>query len=131
MSRRASFLKDRRGAAAIEFAVVAPLIFATAFGMFEAGRALYERNKLVAATAAGVRAAAIDGAEDEDAIRDAVKAKYALPERDRLEIDIEEETIGGAEFRRLVVTFEHETLIHFSDQFDGMSFTVTRFLPVI
>lgn len=135
MSKLASLIRsafgDSRGAAALEFAFVCPLIFAATLGTLETGRALYERNKLQTACAAGVRALAVHGPADEDAIRDAINARFTEAERDRLNIDILDETIGGADFKKLELTYTFNPLINFGHRFGDMSFTVTRFAPAI
>lgn len=54
--------KRRRGAAAVEFAVVAPLFFALIFGIVEFGRLLMVQQILTNASREGARRAIVEGA---------------------------------------------------------------------
>lgn len=61
----------RRGAAAVEFAIVAPLLFLIFLGMIEFSRAIMVLNVLTSASRAGVRAGAI-APGDYNAVTDTV-----------------------------------------------------------
>ena len=52
----------RRGAAVVEFAVVAPVLIILVFGMIEFGRAIMVQQVIVNATREGARAAVVEGA---------------------------------------------------------------------
>ena len=52
--------RSRRAAAAVEFALVAPLFFTLVFGMIEFGRAMMVQQVIVNASREGARAAIID-----------------------------------------------------------------------
>ncbi|MEN6406418.1 MAG: TadE/TadG family type IV pilus assembly protein [Thermoguttaceae bacterium] len=54
--------RNRRGAAAVEFAIVAPLFFLLMFGMVEFGRAIMVQQVLTNAAREGARYAVLDGA---------------------------------------------------------------------
>jgi hypothetical protein len=54
--------RKRRGAAAVEFALVAPIFFLTVLGMIEVGRAVMVQQVLVNASREGARRAVLDGA---------------------------------------------------------------------
>ena len=54
-------LKNRRGAAVVEFAVVAPVFILLVFGMIEFGRAIMVQQVLVNASREGARQAVLDG----------------------------------------------------------------------
>jgi Flp pilus assembly protein TadG len=54
--------KKRWGAAAVEFAVVAPLFFLLIFGMIEFGRMVMIQQVITNASREGARAAVLDGA---------------------------------------------------------------------
>jgi len=54
--------RGRRGAAAVEFALTAPVLFLLVFGMIEVGRALMVQHLLTNAARDGARAAILDGA---------------------------------------------------------------------
>jgi Flp pilus assembly protein TadG len=54
--------RNRRGAAAVEFAVVAPVFFAFTLGMIEVGRGVMVQQILTTASREGARQAVLDGA---------------------------------------------------------------------
>jgi hypothetical protein len=54
--------RKRRGAAAVELAVTAPLLFMMVFGMIETGRAMMVQHLLTNAARDGARSATLDGA---------------------------------------------------------------------
>lgn len=58
--------RSRRGAAVVEFAVVAPLFILLVFGMIEFGRAVMVQQVLVNASREGARQAVLDGATVND-----------------------------------------------------------------
>ena len=55
------FRRNRRAAAAVEFALVAPLFFLFVFGMLEFGRMVMVQQVLTNATREGARLAVLDG----------------------------------------------------------------------
>jgi hypothetical protein len=58
------FRRNRRAAAAVEFALVAPVFFLLVFGMIEYGRMLMVQQVLTNASREGARAAVLDGATE-------------------------------------------------------------------
>lgn len=56
------FRKQRRGAAAVEFAIVAPLFFLLVMGMIEYGRMVMVQQVITNASREGARRAVLDGA---------------------------------------------------------------------
>ena len=58
--------KDRRGAAAVEFAVVAPVFFLLIFGMIEYGRMVMVQQILTNASREGARVGVLDGSTTTD-----------------------------------------------------------------
>ena len=128
-SPHAGFFKDRRGAAALEFAIVAPVLFAMLFGVFEIGRLMYEQSRASAAAAAGVRAAAVFGADDDVSIEDAIEARYESSQLTNLDVTITDQTFGTQAFRKIEVVYDFVFLIHFSDDWNGVTITATRYAP--
>ncbi len=128
-----AFGRDARGAAAIEFAIIAPLLFAMLFGVFEVGRLMYEQSRAAAAAAAGARAAAVFAGEDDDeiveAIESAVQARYPSSMISDLVVDVNPHTFGTQAFRRIDVTFNFNFLINFSKEWSGVTITATRYAP--
>lgn len=58
--------KDRRGAAAVEFAVVAPVFFLLVFGMIEYGRMVMVQQIITNASREGARIGVLDGSTSSD-----------------------------------------------------------------
>jgi hypothetical protein len=56
----------RRGAAVVEFAVIAPLFFMMVFGIIEFGRALMVQQILTNASREGARRAIVEGATESE-----------------------------------------------------------------
>ena len=57
--RRISLVRDCRGASAVEFAIVLPLLLILIFGVIDGGRFLWEVNRAEKATQVGVRMAVV------------------------------------------------------------------------
>jgi Flp pilus assembly protein TadG len=57
-----SYRRNRRAAAAVEFAVVAPVFFLLVFGMIEYGRMVMVQQVITNASREGARQAVLDGA---------------------------------------------------------------------
>ena len=57
-----SYRKQRRAAAAVEFAIVAPVFFLLVFGMIEYGRMVMVQQVITNASREGARKAVLDGA---------------------------------------------------------------------
>lgn len=63
-----SYRKKCRGAAAVEFAVVAPIFLLLVFGMIEYGRMVMVQQVLVNASREGARKAVLDGSTQQDVV---------------------------------------------------------------
>ncbi len=68
-----SFRKQRRGAAVVEFAVVAPIFFLLVFGMIEYGRMVMVQQVITNASREGARSAVLDGTTTQE-VSDVVNA---------------------------------------------------------
>lgn len=60
-----SYRKQRRGAAAVEFAVVAPVFLLLVFGMIEYGRMVMVQQIITNASREGARVAVLDGSSNQ------------------------------------------------------------------
>jgi Flp pilus assembly protein TadG len=60
------FLKNRRGATAVEFALIMPFFLAMIFGLIEFGRAMWIRNTMQYAVEEAARYGSISGASSGD-----------------------------------------------------------------
>lgn len=69
--------RKQRGAAAVEFAIVAPVFLLLVFGMIEYGRMVMVQQMLTNASREGARRAVLDGSTEAD-VRDVVK-DYLTP----------------------------------------------------
>jgi hypothetical protein len=69
--------RKQRGAAAVEFAVVAPVFLLLVFGMIEYGRMVMVQQMLTNASREGARRAVLDGSSEAD-VRDVVR-DYLTP----------------------------------------------------
>jgi Flp pilus assembly protein TadG len=63
-----SYRKKRRGAAAVEFAVVAPIFLLLFFGMIEYGRMVMVQQVLTNASREGARCAVLDGSTNQNVV---------------------------------------------------------------
>jgi Flp pilus assembly protein TadG len=121
--------RDRRGAAAVEFAIIAPVMLASVFGVFEVGRLMYDQSKVAAAAAAGARAVALYGGADTTNVTNAINARFTTAQRQKLTTTLTTVTMGGQNFRRIIVTYNFSFLIKFGHRFNGMTITATRYAP--
>ncbi|MEX2137654.1 MAG: TadE/TadG family type IV pilus assembly protein [Pirellulales bacterium] len=64
--------KNRRGAAVVEFAIVAPVFFLFVFGMIEYGRMVMVQQILTNASREGARFAVVQSTDDTTAVQDTV-----------------------------------------------------------
>jgi Flp pilus assembly protein TadG len=95
--RSSSRLGSERAAAAVEFAIVAPLLFMLIFGVIQFGIAFLEVQSIRGAVREGGRAAAVGG--DVDAARDAVisAAAGAIPASLEGSISVSSTCVKGAD----------------------------------
>lgn len=122
-----NFAGDKNGAQAVEFAIIAPVLFAFMFGVFEIGRLTFEQNRVAAAAAAGARAVSLYGASDTSNITAAINSKlpYAV------QIVLSDTTMGTQAFKKIDVTYDFSFLIKFSHQWSGVTITATRYAPAL
>jgi len=121
------FARDKGGAQAVEFAIIAPVLFAFIFGVFEIGRLTYEQNRVAAAAAAGARAVSLYGATDTTHITAAINAKLPYT----AQVALSDTTLGTQAFKKIDVTYNFSFLIKFSHQWSGVTITATRYAPAL
>lgn len=91
-ARTRRFARSRRGAALVEFALTAPLLFFILFASLEFARANMLRNTVEMAAYEGARRGIVPGATAED-VRDAARFPLATIFVRNASIDVEPETI--------------------------------------
>jgi Flp pilus assembly protein TadG len=123
------FWRDIKGATAVEFAIVAPLIFASVLGNFETGRALYARNHVSEACANGARAVALSATMTNTQIQAAVLAKFPAADQPNAAVTVVNQTISGKTFKKIRVVYTHDFIINFGRHLSGVTFTIERFVP--
>jgi Flp pilus assembly protein TadG len=121
--------RDRSGATAVEFAIIAPLIFMSVLGTFETGRALYVRNHMNEAAAAGARQAIISGNSNNSAIEAAIRAKFKSARQADLTVNQTNEVIGGRNFKKIELVYSHDFIVNFGRGLSGLTFTAERYAP--
>lgn len=94
--------KRRKGAAAVEFAVVAPMLIALVFGMIEFGRAIMVQQVIVNASREGARMAVVEGTSAAD-VNAAINAQLTAANIDNPKIvfkvngnAVSDPTVGSA-----------------------------------
>ncbi len=94
----------RRGAAVVEFAVLAPLLFLLIFGMIEYGRMVMVQQLITNASREGARVAILEGSTDAqviDAVQEHVGGGVPIADAD---VEIATEAIaGGGEAKTVTV----------------------------
>lgn len=100
---------DDRGTAALEFALLLPILATILFGVVEIGRTFLVYNELNRAVAAAARLALIDADASSQAIEDRVRAN--LDDNMTLTITIRDQTSNGVLFTEITATNLHAWLI--------------------
>ncbi|MGE0181638.1 MAG: TadE/TadG family type IV pilus assembly protein [Parvularculaceae bacterium] len=122
-----SLSRCRSGAQAVEFAIIAPVLFAFIFGVFEVGRLTFEQNRVAAAAAAGARAVSLYGGADTVNITAAINGKLPY----QAQISLTDTSLGGQSFKKIDVTYDFDFLIKFSKDWSGVTITATRYAPAL
>lgn len=121
------FTRDRSGAQAVEFAIIAPVLFAFIFGVFEVGRLTYEKSRLAAAASAGARAVTLYGGDDETHIEAAIDAKLPFDAN----VTFRDVDFGGQAFKEIVITYNFAFLIKLTPGLSSVTITATRYAPAM
>lgn len=109
-------LRDERGASAVEFAFIVPLLITLVLGIAEFGRGFQVQGTLSAAAREGVRVMALQN--DEDAAFDAVRAATSTldptitDEQMRFKPAVCPQT-GGTQLVELTITYTHPLMTGF------------------
>jgi Flp pilus assembly protein TadG len=82
-----NFLRNDRGAAAVEFAFIAPVLAALMLGVFDLGRMTYDRTDLHAAVRSGAQYFMAGGDDVEAAIRVIEQSWSSRPEMSQVTVE--------------------------------------------
>ena len=102
-SRLYRLTSPRAGAAAVEFAVVAPVIFLIVLGIFSFGMMMMTQNVLTAAAREGGRVAAMPDTDDPETVKNLVKDRL---QRGGLEPNLVDIKVGPDPFENLTTGSE-------------------------
>lgn len=125
LSALRALARDRSGAQAVEFAIIAPILFAFIFGVFEIGRVMYEQNRVAGAASAGVRAVTLYGASDESAITAAINARLPYTAT----VTYQTVMMGTQPFKKIDVSYDFDFLIKLTPAWSGVTLSTTRYAP--
>lgn len=95
MTSKRRLAKERRGAAAVEFALIAPLMLLFTFGMVEISQMMMVKNAATQASREGARVAVLPGSESDD-VRTRVKEELSHMAIDIATIELDPEIISNA-----------------------------------
>lgn len=105
------FARCERGAAAVEFAIVALLLVLVSLGAIEFGRALLVRNDLSFAADFGARKVLNDPTISHAALEEEIRANFLVAKPDPLELTIGSEVVDGLEFRTIAMSYPFTPLV--------------------
>lgn len=118
-----SLVRNRRGNAVVEMALMLPLLLLIVFGITEFGRAWMAVNVMHTATREGARLAAVSsGGSDSTSIRNRVTTVMEAANLTPKEITITWPAIDDLDERKLTVAVTHDFTVlsgHVLEMFDG------------
>ena len=126
MQRLANLFRDRRGASAVEFALLAPVFFTMFIGVFQVSVYLQNYNAVRSLASDAVRIVTVEYQKDNNLTPDqiesivlgmAVNAPYLL-DTDRITIDVQQEgtsRVNGATEFDIDITYAEEDWLPFVD----------------
>lgn len=116
----------RRAAAAAEFAIIAPVLFLTAMGMFELGRVLSVQQVMTNAAREGAREAVL-GDATEESVTSVVNGYLANIMNQEVDVAITPDitTVGASDYITVTVTADVLPMSGFGSIWMGSEFLVT------
>ena len=130
MGRLRILARGEAGASALEFAIVASALIVLAVGLVEFGRALHVRNELSFAADFAARAILTHPERSNDELEAEVRSALTSSEAERLEISVETETVDGASFRTVALSYPFTLLIP-TLRSEPISMSIERRVPII
>lgn len=110
MGRRC-LVRDRRGAAALEFALLGLPFVILLLGLLEFGRGLYIRNALDFAADRAQRVIIINPLASQTELEETVRSAFAHGPEDRLTLSYSVETISGVTYRLVSLDYALQLLL--------------------
>ncbi|WP_430463487.1 TadE/TadG family type IV pilus assembly protein [Tabrizicola sp.] len=104
--RLRDFIRQTSGVAAIEFAIIAPILILFTFGIIELGRAFFFKQNLVTATDAAARLLYIEPTTDLVTLKATIADQLFLAEDKRL--TVASSPAGTADAPRILLQVEYE-----------------------
>ena len=106
------FLRNRRGATAVEFGIVAPVFLLIVFGIIEFGRAMMAWNEASQALSRAVRTVYIDPSESPDEV--AARLRTYLSDDGVLSVTAASTIISEVNYMKISAGFPFQMIIPFS-----------------
>lgn len=123
-----ALLSCTRGAAAVEFAIIAGVLIALLVGILDVGRAFYVKNQISFLADRAVRRVLIQPGVSSEALEQELRDAFSAGAPQDLSVSITAETAGGTDYRIITVGFPLTLFIPHLDS-DGVSLSVTRRIP--
>jgi Flp pilus assembly protein TadG len=111
-----AFLRDRRGAAMVEFAFMAPVLIVSLMGIIEYGRAFWIRNSLQHAADETGHYAMIHTAATPNELVSYAKQAAAPLDAGGITVTITNDTIGSVSFVTILTSYQAGIVIPFMPQ---------------
>lgn len=105
------FVRDRRGAAALEFALLGLPFVILLLGLLEFGRGLYIRNALDFAADQAQRVIIINPLATPTELEETVRSAFAIGPEDGLTLSYSVETISGVTYRLVSLDYTMQLLL--------------------
>ena len=101
------FGRCRKGAAAVEFALVAPTLFIVLMGLFEFGIFAWNRHSLEHATEETARVVMMKTAISDTQVAAEIKARASSIPADEISASVTQETVGTTTFVTMSVAYTY------------------------
>jgi Flp pilus assembly protein TadG len=106
-ARMLRFGRCRKGAAAVEFALVAPTLFIVLMGLFEFGLFAWNRHSLEHATEETARVVMMKTAISDTQVAAEIKARASSIPADEISASVTQETVGTTTFVTMSVAYTY------------------------
>lgn len=104
-------LRDSRGLAALEFALVGLPFILLLLGLMEFGRGLYIRNALDSAADRAQRVIMIDPSASTTALEQTIRSAFQAGPSESLTLSYAVETVAGVNYRRVSLEYAMQLLL--------------------